>query len=430
MKTKIFFTGLLCCLPVLFSCLTATKTSTSLREPSSNENEDRILDIVIHERIDVTDQYDNDWGRCGYEFECDYEVILSNAYDSATEFSEGLAAVGIGEWWNRKWGFINTKGEQIISVQFENVGPFSEGLAQVGSIVPRGRDWGGYIDKDFDKTRRYAIEPRQTSTLLWSDGTEDAPCSQGLIRWKEENGKYGFLNKQGDWAIEPIYDRAYHFSPDEIAAVKHHGRWGFINTRGEWVIEPRHGFTPTHIDWFFPTNGVVTIPFGFYEELAPVTKNGKFGFINTRGDWIIDLTGRVRPHMAFGFTEGLAAVKSNGKYGYINKKAEWVVQPKYDLARPFSEGRAAVSTNGEKKWGFIDETGQEVIKPQYRDRWSPFSQGLTIVEKSKNKWIYINKRGDKIIKQSFFMGTNFHDGAALVQFKKDGKWSLIRLKRI
>ena len=50
-------------------------------------------------------------------------------YDQLGLFSEGLAAACKGE----KWGYINTKGEEVIPTTFEAqcVGRFSEGLAFV-----------------------------------------------------------------------------------------------------------------------------------------------------------------------------------------------------------------------------------------------------------------------------------------------------------
>jgi hypothetical protein len=55
------------------------------------------------------------------------------------------------------------------------------------------------------------------------------------------------------------------------------------------------------------------------------------------------------------FTDGLARVQRNGKYGYINPKGEAAIPLVYDDARNFSEGLASVKQNG--KWGFIDPKG-------------------------------------------------------------------------
>jgi hypothetical protein len=55
------------------------------------------------------------------------------------------------------------------------------------------------------------------------------------------------------------------------------------------------------------------------------------------------------------FSEGLAAVQQDGRYGYIDTAGNWVVEPTYTNAGRFSEGFARVQM--ENQWGFIDEKG-------------------------------------------------------------------------
>lgn len=49
--------------------------------------------------------------------------------------------------------------------------------------------------------------------------------------------------------------------------------------------------------------------------------------------------------------------------GYINPKASFVIEPKFDIAMPFSERVARVSVEG--RWGFIDRNGEFVIDPKF-----------------------------------------------------------------
>lgn len=74
----------------------------------------------------------------------------------------------------------------------------------------------------------------------------------------------------------------------------------------------------------------------------------------------IDLTGQVViPNDGWDgaspFYEGLAAVRKDGKWGYINTSGEYVIEPKYTMAKPFSCGVAIVST--EEEWFIIDAEG-------------------------------------------------------------------------
>jgi hypothetical protein len=56
------------------------------------------------------------------------------------------------------------------------------------------------------------------------------------------------------------------------------------------------------------------------------------------------------------YSEGLAAVQqSSGKWGFINERQEWVIPAKFEDAKEFKNGKAAVKLNG--KWGFINKRG-------------------------------------------------------------------------
>ena len=59
------------------------------------------------------------------------------AYDELTSFSEGYAAVKKGE----KWGYIDTKGQEVVQCQYTEAYSFHEGLA----AVQKNGKWG-YID--------------------------------------------------------------------------------------------------------------------------------------------------------------------------------------------------------------------------------------------------------------------------------------------
>ena len=59
------------------------------------------------------------------------------------------------------------------------------------------------------------------------------------------------------------------------------------------------------------------------------------------------------------FDEGIAAVQKDGKCGYINTKGEQIVECKFDDAYDFNEGFARVKKDG--KWGYINTKGCSVI---------------------------------------------------------------------
>lgn len=57
------------------------------------------------------------------------------------------------------------------------------------------------------------------------------------------------------------------------------------------------------------------------------------------------------------YSEGLAPVKANNdRWGYINENQQWVIPPRFDEAREFKDGKAAVRMN--RRWGFINKQGE------------------------------------------------------------------------
>ena len=87
----------------------------------------------------------------------------------------------------------------------------------------------------------------------------------------------------------------------------------------------------------------------FSEGFARVTRDGKSGFINAKGEEVIPL----KYDDADSFSEGVASCKKDGKWGYINTKGEVVIPYKYDAANPFINGIAIVITAN--KWEYIDK---------------------------------------------------------------------------
>ena len=123
----------------------------------------------------------------------------------------------------------------------------------------------------------------------------------------------------------------------------------------------------------------------FNEGLARVKKDGKWGYINTKDEQIIE----CKFDDAWGFNEGFAAVQKDGKYGYINTKGEQIVECKFDDACDFSEGFAWVEKDG--KWGHINTKGCFVIFDKSKNEIEVFDK---VIDRSNNTF-YLSRLGDK-----------------------------------
>lgn len=92
-----------------------------------------------------------------------------------------------------------------------------------------------------------------------------------------------------------------------------------------------------------------------------VSKDGKeYGLISHKGKRIGELTfGDAKT-----FTEnGYAAVCRSGKWGFLNSDGELVIDYLYEDAESFRNGYAAVCMDG--LWGYIDTEGELIIDCQF-----------------------------------------------------------------
>ena len=90
-------------------------------------------------------------------------------------------------------------------------------------------------------------------------------------------GKWGYINRKGDFVIRATYADAEVFSLDGLAPVKVDD-WGFINEEGKIVIQPRYIITAGGIVSMFLHNAK-----GFVNGLARVKNEGHWGFIKPDG---------------------------------------------------------------------------------------------------------------------------------------------------
>lgn len=93
-------------------------------------------------------------------------------------------------------------------------------------------------------------------------------CTQNIYQI-DQNGKIGFIDKNGKEIIEPKFDSAILDNNECLTAVKFNGLWGFINKKGDFVIIPQYKDTK-----------------GFKDGLAYVKDDNFEGYINSQGKYI------------------------------------------------------------------------------------------------------------------------------------------------
>jgi hypothetical protein len=118
----------------------------------------------------------------------------------------------------------------------------------------------------------------------------------------------------------------------------------------------------------------------------------------------------------------------NDKYGYKDQKGKVIVEPKYDLAYSFEEGRAAVRLNG--KYGYLGEDGKEIVSLKYDNTWK-FIGGYATV-KLGDTYGLIDKQGKEVVPVVYENANNYHGACCykgMAHVKQNGKWKIIHIAK-
>lgn len=156
------------------------------------------------------------------------------------------------------------------------------------------------------------------------------------------------------------------------------------------------------------------------ETLIPVSLNGKWGYMNTKGEYVIAPQYKDANY----FHEGLALVKTmDGNVGYIDKNANFVIPPKYKDGTIFNEGAAIIVERGKKPL-CIDPQGNALFSIPTAEEIYTFHEDLAAFKDTSGKYGFVNKSGAVVIPPKFEdIAVGFQDGLAPVLF--EGKWGFI-----
>jgi hypothetical protein len=288
------------------------------------------------------------------------EWVVKPTFDKVKNFNSGIAVVLK----SKRWFYINTKGEEVLTnVITDKIYDFKNGVA----FIKQG-DLIGLIDV----SGKIIVKPKFLKIKKFQNGYAKVL----------ENGKWGLIDLKGQYFVRPIYDAISNVYGGNITAK-------IGETHGLIIAGEFKAIEGAEKIWDFSRN----------KNNTYAKKNDKVGFINSKGDWIIEpVYDKVR-----GFKNGLAPVCKAKKWGYINEEGEVVIPLKFRDAELFSnDGLAPIKSA--KLWGFIDKSGNEVIPQKYvittgglslfkKNVEKGFIDGLARV-KYKKTWGFINTKGE------------------------------------
>lgn len=154
--------------------------------------------------------------------------------------------------------------------------------------------------------------------------------------------------------------------------------------------------------------------------LFQVSKNNKYGFINGKGEVVIDFLFEE----VTDFSEGMARFYQNDKVGFINEKGIIIVEAIYDDAMPFREGLAIIKQGDDN--GYINKKGELVIYPQFYD-CQDFHDGLALVmDDILSSGKFINNLGEIVLDGKMFLLSKYSEG--LINFSENDQWGYMDVK--
>jgi hypothetical protein len=238
-------------------------------------------------------------------------------------YNNGMVAIKIGD----QWGFLNAQGKLAIQAKYEKVTEFYDGYACA--------EMGG---------KSYVIRAQGAETLIADAQVKDVKhFSEGLAPFNTDNRTSGFIDTQGQIVIPATFLSVGYFAGGLAWAKLPSGKIGYINKKGDWVIQPQFE---------------VAKDFDPQSKMARARQDDQWVYVSDTGETL-----KMALDSYGDFAEGLCYGKQGKQVGFFDKKGTWVIAPQYEAVRDFKHGFAAAKQGG--SWGMINTSGKWVISPQF-----------------------------------------------------------------
>ncbi len=321
-----------------------------------------------------------------------------------------------------KWGLIDRSGKQVVPCRYDFLWPVS--LAGVFPATLNGT-WRYY---NLDESIAFPGEFQDAFTHR--EG-------RAVVKLK---GKERFINECGAAVGTASFDSLDQLS-EGMSVAERKGLFGYVNQDGTMV-------TPFHFpqadalscgrglvrskEWkwgFVDRTGKVAIPLqfddaeSFCDDLAYVQKktdDGEItesGYINLAGEYAFRADGwGCGGHFSEGLASATFMYDGELKQGYLNRRGELAIEPQFDHASLFHEGRGCVKIAG--RWGAIDPSGKLVIQPRFKDSFQFFEGLAEFNKKDGGQYGYIGTDGRELIPIQFDHACEFRNGFARVAMRQ------------
>lgn len=292
-----------------------------------------------------------------------------------------------------RWSMINQNGEFLFQDEFEN---------QPTSVVN-----GVFVVKEGETHSIY--EADEKPKVIAEGFQEVGMLNENLMPTVKDAERISIINKKGEqvFVLNPTNGKEivacdFKFSDGLLPVKDEDGKWGYVNKKGEMVITPKYdSYTP------------------FSDGLALVSKSEKDGNSSVL---VIDKNAEVKMELKLKkfelqspFKNGLAVVedKDKDRIGFINLNGEFKKVPKKVRRINDYDNNVFTYTDENGKWGVmgLDENNTEYIRAKYSNIQLISSDKFLV--KDDKEYVILNKEGNKILdfgddyEQVDLFGSNF-----------------------
>jgi hypothetical protein len=283
---------------------------------------------------------DSKWGAINYNG----TWAIKNIYDDIMQVGNKKFRVKIGS----KYGVIDEVGNYLIQPIYDNLTstPFDDGY----DVTKNGKSY--YIDYK-------GLYIRNSPTSYKIGDTTWGPTSNGLIKISILKSDYSINSAFIDITSKKIivqfgYDYLGYFK-EGFARISIKNKDGFVNLHGNLTIPPSFDNTSE-----------------FSDSLCSVLIGNKFGFIDYAGNFKIPISIPVpikyivypKRYQLPKFENKYCPIESsNGKFGFIDKSGKFIIEQIYDYVSSFSEfGFTQVAVKSRDKLFLVNTKGFEFVE--------------------------------------------------------------------
>jgi hypothetical protein len=200
-----------------------------------------------------------------------------------------------------------------------------------------------------------------------------------LEDYRSPEQKMGFLDDSANIAIPAQFDEVRAFS-EGFAAVNIQGLWGYINTKGKRTVFPQY-----------------LGAWSFNNDRAKVqsAQNRKVGYIDARGDTIINLTYDEGGNYQFGFVP----VKKGQYWGLLDVEGNSIMDAEYYALKVLSPDWIAAKITEE--WSIYHLSSKEWIQSGLSQVFG-FRNGVFRVKDKKGEYYYLDTDGEPLLSEASY----------------------------